>query len=101
MFSKEWNNFFFKKIRDQVVLAINLYCSVKIASLNYSAVEQELFPLATQASEYMDRLFPAGKLAEVKDFCTTSVYRIDSLATYCESFTLTLFSPISHLHLEL
>lgn len=39
--------------------------SVKIASLKYSAVEQELFPLATQASEYMDRLFPAGKLAEV------------------------------------
>lgn len=41
---------------------------MKIASLNYSAVEQELFPLATQASEYMDRLFPAGKLAEVKGF---------------------------------
>lgn len=42
-----------------------LLFSVKIASLKYSAVEQELFPLATQASEYMDRLFPAGKLAEV------------------------------------
>ena len=41
---------------------------MKIASLKYSAVEQELFPLATQASEYMDRLFPAGKLAEVKSF---------------------------------
>ncbi|XP_056006350.1 diacylglycerol kinase delta-like isoform X7 [Ostrea edulis] len=51
-------------LQNFVEVASALIKCVKIASLNYSAVEQELFPLATQASEYMDRLFPAGKLAE-------------------------------------
>eukprot|EP00105_Crassostrea_gigas_P007587 XP_011421888.1 PREDICTED: diacylglycerol kinase delta isoform X3 [Crassostrea gigas] len=53
-------------LQNFVEVASTLIKGVKIASLKYSAVEQELFPLATQASEYMDRLFPAGKLAEVK-----------------------------------
>ncbi|XP_056006354.1 diacylglycerol kinase delta-like isoform X11 [Ostrea edulis] len=52
-------------LQNFVEVASALIKCVKIASLNYSAVEQELFPLATQASEYMDRLFPAGKLAEL------------------------------------
>uniref|UniRef100_A0A8W8IX28 SAM domain-containing protein n=1 Tax=Magallana gigas TaxID=29159 RepID=A0A8W8IX28_MAGGI len=51
-------------LQNFVEVASTLIKGVKIASLKYSAVEQELFPLATQASEYMDRLFPAGKLAE-------------------------------------
>nr|XP_022287677.1 diacylglycerol kinase delta-like isoform X7 [Crassostrea virginica] len=53
-------------LQNFVEVASALIKCVKIASLNYSAVEQELFPLATQASEYMDRLFPAGKLAEME-----------------------------------
>ncbi|XP_062576598.1 diacylglycerol kinase delta-like [Saccostrea cucullata] len=53
-------------LQNFVEVASSLIKCVKIASLNYSAVEQELFPLATQASEYMDRLFPAGKLAEME-----------------------------------
>nr|KAG5696384.1 hypothetical protein BaRGS_030484 [Batillaria attramentaria] len=38
--------------------------SVKVASKNNSTVEQELYSLAQRASECLDRLYPAGKLAE-------------------------------------
>lgn len=39
--------------------------SVKVAALSHSTVEQELFPLATHASECLDRLYPSGRLLEV------------------------------------
>ncbi|XP_013412393.1 diacylglycerol kinase delta isoform X2 [Lingula anatina] len=42
----------------------NVIRSVKIASICHSSVEQELYHLATQASGFLDRLYPAGKLAE-------------------------------------
>lgn len=41
-------------------------CSVKVAALKYSPVEQELSPVAIEASEYMDKLYPSGKLVEVR-----------------------------------
>lgn len=41
-------------------------CSVKVASKNNSSVEQELYTLAQRASECLDRLYPSGKLAEVR-----------------------------------
>jgi len=43
-----------------------LYCdSVKLASICHSLVEQELLHLATQASGFMDRLYPDGRLGKV------------------------------------
>ena len=54
------------KLVDVHKFRILLYVfSVKVASLTYSTVEQELFPLATRASEYLDRLYPSGRLSEV------------------------------------
>ncbi|KAH3810599.1 hypothetical protein DPMN_138992, partial [Dreissena polymorpha] len=47
-----------------VEVAGSLIKIVKCASLTYSTVEQELFPLATRASEYLDRLYPSGQLVE-------------------------------------
>ncbi|KAL3847643.1 hypothetical protein ACJMK2_018545 [Sinanodonta woodiana] len=47
-----------------VDVAIGLIKVVKVASLSYSVVEQELFPLATRSSEYLDRLYPSGRLSE-------------------------------------
>ena len=40
-------------------------CSVKMASIYQTAIDQELNHLATQASSFLDRLYPAGKLAQV------------------------------------
>ncbi|XP_070213170.1 diacylglycerol kinase delta-like isoform X4 [Littorina saxatilis] len=48
-----------------VEAAASLIRCVKVASKNNSNVEQELFPLAQSASECLDRLYPAGKLAEL------------------------------------
>ena len=53
---------------------IYLYCSVKVASISHSTVEQELFHLATQASSFLDRLYPAGKLNEVYIFINMYAY---------------------------
>ncbi len=39
--------------------------SVKMASIYQTAIEQELGHLATQASSFLDRLYPAGKLTQV------------------------------------
>ena len=39
--------------------------SVKLASLCHSVVEQELLHLATQASGFLDRLYPDGRLSRV------------------------------------
>ncbi|KAL4219804.1 hypothetical protein ACF0H5_020216 [Mactra antiquata] len=47
-----------------VDVASGLIKIVKVAALTYSSVEQELFPLATRASEYLDRLYPSGHLSE-------------------------------------
>ncbi|XP_060578778.1 diacylglycerol kinase delta-like isoform X3 [Ruditapes philippinarum] len=47
-----------------VEVASALIKIVKVASLTYSSIEQELFPLATRASEYLDRLYPSGRLSE-------------------------------------
>jgi len=38
---------------------------VKLASLCHSVVEQELLHLATQASGFLDRLYPDGRLSRV------------------------------------
>nr|KAG5687022.1 hypothetical protein BaRGS_016492 [Batillaria attramentaria] len=47
-----------------VEAAASLIRCVKVASKNNSTVEQELYSLAQRASECLDRLYPAGKLAE-------------------------------------
>ncbi|CAL1533005.1 unnamed protein product [Lymnaea stagnalis] len=39
--------------------------SVKVAAKSHSSVENELIPIAQQTSECVDRLYPAGKLAEM------------------------------------
>ncbi|XP_069104999.1 diacylglycerol kinase delta-like isoform X3 [Argopecten irradians] len=52
-------------LQNFVDVASALIKCVKVSALNYSTVEQELFPFATQASEYMDRLYPSGRLAEL------------------------------------
>ena len=36
-----------------------------MASIYQTAIDQELNHLATQASSFLDRLYPAGKLAQV------------------------------------
>ena len=36
-----------------------------MASIYQSAIDQELNHLATQASSFLDRLYPAGKLTQV------------------------------------
>ncbi|KAK3094795.1 hypothetical protein FSP39_006352 [Pinctada imbricata] len=51
-------------LQNFVEVSSSLIKCVKVAAMKYSAVEQELFPLATRASEYMDRLYPSGRLAE-------------------------------------
>ncbi|KAH9513882.1 hypothetical protein Btru_031660 [Bulinus truncatus] len=38
--------------------------SVKVAAKSHSCVENDLIPIAQQTSEYVDRLYPTGKLAE-------------------------------------
>lgn len=43
-----------------------VFLSVKVASKNNTTVEQELAPLAQRASECLDRLYPSGRLAEVR-----------------------------------
>ncbi|KAL5005462.1 hypothetical protein ScPMuIL_018918 [Solemya velum] len=51
-------------LQNFVEAAATLIQCVKVASLKYSTVQQELFSTATQASECMDRLYPSGRLAE-------------------------------------
>ena len=41
--------------------------SVKLASICHSLVEQELLHLATQASGFLDRLYPDGRLRRVSN----------------------------------
>ncbi|KAI0225545.1 Diacylglycerol kinase eta [Lamellibrachia satsuma] len=38
--------------------------SVKVASICHSTLEQDLFHLATQASGFLDRLYPCGRLSQ-------------------------------------
>jgi len=45
--------------------------SVKLASLCHSVVEQHLLPLATQASGFLDRLYPDGRLSRVCNLLTS------------------------------
>ena len=42
--------------------------SVKLASICHSLVEQDLLHLATQASGFMDRLYPDGRLSKVSSW---------------------------------
>ncbi|XP_055868599.1 diacylglycerol kinase delta-like isoform X5 [Biomphalaria glabrata] len=39
--------------------------SVKVAAKSHSCVESDLIPIAQQTSQYVDRLYPTGKLAEM------------------------------------
>jgi hypothetical protein len=48
------------------ILCHKLYFSVKVAAITHSSVEQDLFQLATHASGCLDRLYPSGRLAEVR-----------------------------------
>ncbi|XP_046342840.1 diacylglycerol kinase delta-like isoform X3 [Haliotis rufescens] len=47
-----------------VEAAASLIRCVKVAARSHSTIEQELFPLAQQASSCLDRLYPSGKLPE-------------------------------------
>lgn len=55
-----------------------VFFSVKVASKNNTTVEQELAPLAQRASECLDRLYPSGRLAEVRVifFCMSTVQKL-------------------------
>jgi len=50
-----------------VVLLDGLVSSVKLASICSPLVEQELLHLATQASGFLDRLYPDGRLCRVSN----------------------------------
>ncbi|XP_064615103.1 LOW QUALITY PROTEIN: diacylglycerol kinase delta-like [Liolophura sinensis] len=51
-------------LQNFIEVATLLIKSVKVAALSHSTVEQELFPLATLASDCLDRLYPSGRLLE-------------------------------------
>ncbi|XP_052098477.1 diacylglycerol kinase delta-like [Mytilus californianus] len=48
-----------------VEAASSLIKCVKVVSRKYSAVEEDLYPLTTQSSEFLDNLFPSGRLADL------------------------------------
>ncbi|XP_063428403.1 diacylglycerol kinase delta-like isoform X2 [Mytilus trossulus] len=48
-----------------VEAASSLIKCVKVVSRKYSAVEEDLYPLATQSSEFLDNLFPSGRMADL------------------------------------
>ena len=48
-----------------LMLLYVIFCSVKMACIYHSTAEQALMHLATQASQFFERLHPAGRLTEV------------------------------------
>ena len=79
-----------------------------MASIYQTAIDQELNHLATQASSFLDRLYPAGKLAQVCVFLhateiggnvakgtNTKKQLIPNSWLYCYSMT-----PTKVLHLQ-
>ncbi|XP_052783557.1 diacylglycerol kinase delta-like isoform X2 [Mya arenaria] len=85
-----------------VEVASALIKVVKVASLTYSSVEQELFPLATRASEYMDRLYPSGQLVEptLRSQVVDFVHSVRNLTQETSNF-LTEKAPDMHMRSDI
>jgi len=78
--------------------------SVKLASLCHSLVEQDLLHLAAQASGFLDRLYPDGRLSRVSCITSSDLSQLLSVSSK-SAWNLSVYSVLTvlcftcdHLH---